>query len=54
MNNVEELIKLTITSPEDVIESIQAADEAFDARCAIELGVAEMTVGGSPRRTSPV
>ena len=45
MNNVEELIKLTMTSPEDVIESIQAADEAFDARCAIELGVAEMTVG---------
>lgn len=42
---IQEIARLTTTSPEDVTEEIRTIDEAFDARCAIELGVAEMTVG---------
>lgn len=44
-NVVQEITTLAMTSPEDVTETIKASNEAFDARCAMELGVADMVVG---------
>jgi DNA-binding GntR family transcriptional regulator len=49
MSSGEETTRLTMTSPEDVVESLKVVDEAFDARCAIELGVVELVVGQVPR-----